>query len=77
MTGNQVLALSRARSVARTGEARRIREAAQLSLAEVAAAIGVDTSTVHRWETGDRRPRGDAAVRFIELLDELREALPA
>jgi len=77
MTATQVLALSRARSLAATGEGRRIREAARLSLTEVAAAIGVERSTLHRWEIGDRRPRGDAAVRYVELLDDLREALPA
>lgn len=59
------------RALALNGEARTRREAAQLSLSEVASNCGVDTSTVWRWETGQRRPRGEAALRYWRLLDLL------
>lgn len=54
-----------------SGGARAIRERAGLSLAELAAEIGVDRSTLWRWETRRRRPRGEAALRYLALLEEL------
>jgi transcriptional regulator with XRE-family HTH domain len=66
--------VTRARSFAESGAARSIRLAADLSLREVASAAGVSVSTVWRWEHGERRPRGDAAVRYGAVLDELMEA---
>jgi transcriptional regulator with XRE-family HTH domain len=50
-----------------------IREAAGLSLAEVAAACGADPSSVYRWETGERRPSGERAVRYAAVIAELRD----
>jgi transcriptional regulator with XRE-family HTH domain len=55
----------------RSGEAQRIRIDAGLSLREVADAVNVSVSALHRWEAGDRRPRGDAAIRYAHLLGEL------
>lgn len=45
--------------------------AADVSLSEIAGPVGVSPSTIHRWETGDRRPTGAAALRYGELLSEL------
>ena len=45
-------------------ELRRLRERAGLTLDEVADAMGVDASTVSRWETGRRR-------LYVELLRDL------
>jgi DNA-binding transcriptional regulator YiaG len=66
--------LANVRAAALTGDARRLRLAAGLSLREVAREVGCGPSTVHRWETGQRRPHGRAALRYAELLDELQGA---
>jgi len=71
ITTETLRALTRVRGLAKSGEARRIREASSLSLSEVAAAVGVGVSTLARWELGDRRPQGEAALRYLGILDEL------
>lgn len=53
--------------------ARAIREQARVSQVDVAADLKVHPTTVARWEAGVRRPRGELLVRYVELLDELRE----
>ncbi len=63
--------LSRVRELAISGEARMIRENARLSTTDLARAIGVDKSTVSRWERGQRAPRGRAALRYEALLARL------
>jgi transcriptional regulator with XRE-family HTH domain len=63
--------LVRARRLASTGAARAIREEAGLSLAEVATAAGLHKATVYRYEHGLRRPRGEAALRYLAVLEEL------
>ena len=50
---------------------RSIRIGADLSLAEVAEPVGVDRSTIFKWERGTRVPRGEAAIRYGRLLDRL------
>jgi len=62
-----------ARYLVASGEARRIRHAADLSLAEMSRVVGVDLSTVGRWERRERVPRGAAALKYAELLERLRE----
>lgn len=69
------LALARARAWAESGEARRRREAANLSLAEIAGAVGVAEATVSRWERGRSSPHGPAAARYGELLARLASEL--
>jgi transcriptional regulator with XRE-family HTH domain len=64
-------ALRHVRNLTATGAARLIRHHAGLSLREVADVVGVDTSTVWRWERDERRPRGDAALRYAALLDRM------
>ncbi|MDP9270648.1 MAG: helix-turn-helix domain-containing protein [Chloroflexota bacterium] len=52
---------------------RLLREGARLSLRDVAEALGVERSTVSRWETGRRLAPRDPAMlaRYVELLDRL------
>lgn len=54
--------------------ARAIRESAGVSQAQVATELGVARLTVSRWENGTRHPRRALAVRYTQLLNELREA---
>jgi transcriptional regulator with XRE-family HTH domain len=71
MDADQLVALSAVRSLVRSGAARSIRVAADLSLAEVGRAVGVSPVAVFRWERGDRVPRGEPALRYGELLTAL------
>lgn len=59
------------RHLCSTGAARAIRQAAALSLAEVAAHAGIPITTVSGWERGVHRPHGPAAVVYLDLLYEL------
>lgn len=68
----QILRLVQVRAAIRSGEARRLRQGAKLSLAEVGAACGADQSTVWRWEMGKRLPRGELALAYGNVLDDLR-----
>jgi DNA-binding transcriptional regulator YiaG len=54
-----------------TGQARRIREQAGVSVALLARSIGVQEATIWRWETGRSRPREDAALRWLEALQRM------
>lgn len=65
---SNVIHLARARELARSGEGKRIRESARLTVGDIGRACGVDQSTIYRWEHGLRAPRGPAAVRYAELL---------
>jgi transcriptional regulator with XRE-family HTH domain len=65
------MSLVRVRKMAANGTARTIREAAGLSLSEMAREVEVDRSTIYRWECGQRRPRGQAATRYLAFLEEL------
>jgi DNA-binding transcriptional regulator YiaG len=72
MAQAQATELAEVRALIRTGEAQRIREANQLSLAELGRSLGCTGPAVSRWEAGDRLPRGDLAVRYGALLRQLR-----
>jgi DNA-binding transcriptional regulator YiaG len=69
-TARDAVTLAEARRLA-TGGGRLIREGADLSLGDVARACGVHASTIMRWERGDVRPTGEAALRYAELLRDL------
>lgn len=71
MTTQTLLALAEIRAMAVDGRARAIRMAARVSLTEVAESAGVAPATVARWEAGDRRPRGEPALRYRQVLYEL------
>jgi transcriptional regulator with XRE-family HTH domain len=53
------------------GSARAIRLRAGWTLARMARQLGVHESAVGRWENGRRQPRGDVALRWARLVDEL------
>jgi DNA-binding transcriptional regulator YiaG len=63
--------LTRLRRLVESGAARAIRESAGLSLSEASAGADVNRITIHRWERGQRKPHGDAALRYLALLEEL------
>lgn len=70
-----LVTLARLRADLASGRARRIREAARLSQAEVAEAIGTTQPAVAGYESGRRTPRGERAARYADLLARLeREA---
>jgi DNA-binding transcriptional regulator YiaG len=70
----EVEALALVRSMIRSGEARKIREDAGLSLSEAAQPVKVDPVTIWRWEAGQRTPRGDDALRYLRVLQVLKKA---
>jgi DNA-binding transcriptional regulator YiaG len=72
MTKAHALRLVQLRAAISTGETRQIRVAARLSISEMAAACGVDQSTLWRWEQGKRLPRGEHAIRYADVLDSLQ-----
>ncbi len=58
-----------------TGRAKRVRELSGLSMSELARRVGVRPATVSRWESGHRRPAGDAALAYGRALREITEGL--
>ncbi|MFJ8013035.1 helix-turn-helix domain-containing protein [Streptomyces sp. NPDC096339] len=68
------------RSLPSPKERRRLREAAELTHDEVAAAVGVTPTTVRSWETGRTAPRGrklEVYSRFLTRLQSLAKATSA
>ena len=63
--------LTKVRRLVESGGARMIREAAGLSLREMAAAIDAHVTTIWKWERGERRPHGALALRYLDLLETL------
>lgn len=45
-----------------------------MTQAEVASELGVTKAAVSAWELGRRRPRGELALRYGQLLDEIGSA---
>jgi DNA-binding transcriptional regulator YiaG len=68
----QVEALTRVRVMAASGTAKAIRDRARLSQSEMARALGVETSTICRWERGIDRPIGAPALAWLALLGRLQ-----
>ncbi len=64
-----------AREACRSGRARQIRQAADLSLSEVGEACGVSESAVAHWESGLRRPTGARALRYALVLEQIEASL--
>ena len=56
---------------------RELRKAKKLSQQEMAAKIGVDRSTIAKWETGTNSPRADKLRQLSKILEcSLDELLP-
>lgn len=73
MSKAHALRLVQLRAAISSGETRQVRVAARLSISEMAAACGVDQSTLWRWEQGKRLPRGELAIRYADVLEALRK----
>jgi DNA-binding transcriptional regulator YiaG len=71
MTSKELLLLAVARKALREGQAQELRRAADLSQSEIAKIVGVRASAVCRWESGVRRPKGAAGLRYARLLETL------
>ncbi len=53
-----------------------LREKSGITQLSVARALGVTQTTISRYETGSRQPRGEALERYLSVLDRLaREGL--
>ena len=69
--------LAKVRRLIMSGQAKELRIAGGLSLSETGEPVGVDASTVWRWENARRLPRGQTALRYLrvlEMLESLRAA---
>jgi len=66
--------LAELRSLCSSGRARAIRHDADLLLRDVAKDCGVNKSTIARWESGEARPTGSAALTYLEVLHRLEAA---
>ncbi|GEM_PF-2355293 len=64
------------RRMLRSGEAREMRIAAQVSVSELAQVVGVSEGTLWRWENGTRVPRPAQAVALAVALEALSRTRP-
>jgi DNA-binding transcriptional regulator YiaG len=62
------LLIIEARAAARSGRLLQVLEDSGLGPVDWAAVLGVSPSTVSRWATGERMPRGPAAIRLARFL---------
>jgi transcriptional regulator with XRE-family HTH domain len=69
----ELVKIANARDHANSGAGRLIRLSSGIALREMARTIGVDPSTLLRWERGERRPTGEAAGRWVDELTRLAE----
>ncbi len=73
MSPRHTVLLATARTYSATGQGRSIRIRARLSQRDIARAIGSTEPVICRWETGQRMPSGEAAVKWAELLNQIEE----
>jgi DNA-binding transcriptional regulator YiaG len=71
MRKHQLQEVAEVRALLASGEARRMREQARVSLAEMARHVGCAHSSVLRWEEGRRVPSEDNTLRYGRLLNLL------
>ena len=65
--------LAELRHLCATGAARAIRQGANLMLTDLARDVAVSKSTIARWESGDVRPTGTAALSYLRILRRLEQ----
>lgn len=70
MTADELAGL---RAIVRGGFAADLREALGLSQAEMAQAVGVNQSTLSRWEGNKAVPKGRRAESYFQVLGRLVE----
>jgi len=68
MTIDELLAISNIRRLLASGEFARMRLRVYLHETEIAQAIGVNPSTVSRWERGEASPRAAHALALAKML---------
>ena len=71
MRPSDLAAAARTRAELKSGAARRRREAAGVSMAEVARVIGVSGQAVHYWETNRSIPKAANALAYGRVLAAL------
>jgi DNA-binding transcriptional regulator YiaG len=76
-TSNRSARLAAIRRKCSTGEAKQVRVAANVSISEIAADIGVTPNAVWAWENCRRSPQGDAALLYARALSRLEAQVPA
>lgn len=64
-----------ARRMIRDGTVRGLRELADLSLRDVCRDLGRTPGAVSRWECGLRKPSPGEAVRYVEIVTAVVDAL--
>ena len=69
-----VLDLAEAVRLARSGKARDLRRRCGVDASAIGAVCGVTGGAITRWENGERRPTGKAAIAWVRLLRELSDA---
>jgi DNA-binding transcriptional regulator YiaG len=75
MRTRDAVRLAKARRLAASGTAERLRRGARLTLHDVARASGgVSHVTIMRWEKHARTPTGEAALRWLDLMEKLDAA---
>ena len=68
---DELMRLVKLRSLLRNGVARTVREGAAVSMNEMSRAVGVDRVTLLRWEHGKHSPRGELALKYLDVLEGL------
>jgi transcriptional regulator with XRE-family HTH domain len=63
--------VSRVRRAFRSGEARRMREEAGLSIRELASLAKLPQASLQRWEAGGSSPRAEACVAWAKAMEQL------
>jgi len=63
--------VSRARQALASGRGRKMRERAKLSTRELAGMVGVDQSTIARWERGETVPSAEDALAWSTAMERL------
>lgn len=71
-TVDELLLVSQVRRWCATGEARRIREMARVTVGEVASAIRGNPNTITKWEAGQAAPSSHIALAYGKALEALR-----
>jgi len=72
---DELIEVARIRALARSGKGRALRVGMDLSLRDLAGAVGVTPSTLALWELGRVRPRPAAARRWEAALSRIAESL--
>lgn len=73
----RVMGLARASRISESGEGLRRRVATGIGLRAMADAAGTSVTSIWRWENGRCTPTGDAAIRWVDIIDQLGDMVTA